>query len=89
MYWNHEEFRNTTDFKHIKENVSQSDFIVEAYTDPWSQYTKSHYDVNPKAITPMGPWPNIEKGYEEDWSKLSPGEIDMPEVLEHEKTLEV
>jgi putative glutathione S-transferase len=37
----------------------------------------------------MGPWPNIEKGYEEDWSKLSPGEIDMPEVLEHEKTLEV
>lgn len=22
MYWNHDEFRNTTDFKHIKENVS-------------------------------------------------------------------
>ncbi|KAG9622489.1 glutathione S-transferase omega-like 2, partial [Aureobasidium melanogenum] len=72
MYWNHEEFRNTTDFKHIKEN-----------------YTKSHYDVNPKAITPLGPWPHIEKGYQEDWSKLSPGCIDMPEVLEHEKTLEV
>ncbi|KAI4843238.1 glutathione S-transferase [Aureobasidium sp. EXF-8845] len=72
MYWNHEEFRNTTDFKHIKEN-----------------YTKSHFDINPKAITPLGPWPYIEKGYEEDWSRLTPGEIDMPEVLEHEKTLEV
>jgi putative glutathione S-transferase len=89
MYWDHEEFRNTTDFKHIKENVSQSESRVETYTDSRSQYTKSHYDVNPKAITPLGPWPHIEKGYEEDWSKLSPGSIDMPEVLEHEKTLEV
>ena len=89
MFWNHEEFRNTTDFKHIKENVSQSVSRVMAYTDPRSQYTKSHYDVNPKAITPLGPWPHIEKGYEEDWSKLTPGSIDMPEVLEHEKTLEV
>lgn len=25
MYWNHEEYRNTTDFKHIKENVSSYD----------------------------------------------------------------
>jgi len=24
MYWNHEAFRNTTDFKHIKENVSRA-----------------------------------------------------------------
>lgn len=89
MYWNHEEFRNTTDFKHIKENVSQSIPSVETYADSIPQYTKSHYDVNPKAITPLGPWPHIEKGYVEDWSKLSPGEIDMPEVLKHEKTLEV
>ncbi|KAK3712233.1 hypothetical protein LTR37_009095 [Vermiconidia calcicola] len=51
-------------------------------------YFKSHYDINPKAITPLGPWPSVEKGYEKDWSKLTPGSIDMPEVLEHEKTLE-
>ncbi|KAL1303627.1 hypothetical protein AAFC00_006987 [Neodothiora populina] len=51
-------------------------------------YTKSHQDINPKAITPMGPYPDIEKGYEEDWSKLSPGSIDLPIVTEHEKQLE-
>ncbi|GAB7347352.1 hypothetical protein MBLNU459_g4288t2 [Dothideomycetes sp. NU459] len=67
LYWNHEAFRNTTNFTHIKEN--------------------SHHDINPKAITPMGPWPHIEEGYEEDWSKLSPGGVSMPAVLEHEKTL--
>lgn len=70
LYWNHPEFKNTTNFKHIKEN-----------------YTKSHHDINPKAITPVGPWPSIESGYESDWSKLRPGEIDMPAVLEHEKQL--
>lgn len=52
------------------------------------QYTKSHYDINPKAITPVGPYPDVEQGYEEDWSKLSPGNIDMPVVVEYEKTLE-
>lgn len=50
-------------------------------------YTKSHADINPLAITPVGPWPSIEKGYEADWSKLKPGEIDMPEVLKREKEL--
>lgn len=70
MYWNHEAYKNTTDFRHIKEN-----------------YTKSHHDINPKAITPVGPWPDIEKGFEEDWSKLRVGSVDMPEVLEYEKTL--
>lgn len=71
LYWNHEAFRNTTDFRHIKEN-----------------YSKSHSDINPKAITPVGPWPHIEKGVESDWSKLEPGSIDMPEVLEYEKKLQ-
>ncbi|WPH05094.1 hypothetical protein R9X50_00799500 [Acrodontium crateriforme] len=71
MYWNHSEFKDTTDFRHIKEN-----------------YTKSHPKVNPLAITPVGPWPSIEKGYEADFSKLVPGEIDMPEVLEYEKKIE-
>lgn len=50
-------------------------------------YTKSHYDVNPKAITPRGPWPHIEKGFESDWSKLVVGGIDMPEVIELENAL--
>ncbi|KAK4896203.1 hypothetical protein LTR27_005724 [Elasticomyces elasticus] len=68
LYFNHEEYQNTTDFRHIKEN-----------------YTKSHYDVNPKSITPMGPWPNVEEGYEKDWSKFEARSIDMPEVLEAEK----
>lgn len=50
-------------------------------------YTKSHHDVNPKAITPRGPWPHVEKGFERDWSKLVVGEIDMPEVVEQEQRL--
>ena len=51
------------------------------------QYTKSHQDINPKAITPLGPWPDIEDAYEEDYSKLEPGGIKMPEVLKHEAKL--
>ena len=70
LYWEHEEYRNTTEFRHIKEN-----------------YTKSHKDINPLAITPVGPWPRIEKGVEKDWGRLRVGGVDMPEVLEYEKTL--
>ena len=70
MYWDHSAFKNTTDFRHIKEN-----------------YTKSMLDINPKAITPVGPWPNVEEGYESNWNKLQPGGVDMPEVVELEKTL--
>ena len=70
MYWNHREFRETTDWKHIKEN-----------------YSKSHRDINPRAITPMGPWPDLEGGYESDWTKLEPGGVDMPEVLAAERKL--
>lgn len=80
LYWGHtgnaggkegeEVWRNTTDFRHVKEN-----------------YTKSHGDINPLAITPVGPWPSVEKEYEADWSKLEPGEIDMPEVLKREREL--
>jgi putative glutathione S-transferase len=69
MYWNESAFKDTTDFRHIKEN-----------------YTKSHYDINPHAITPVGPWPDIESGFEEDWSKLRIGKIDMPAVVDFEKT---
>lgn len=73
LYWNVKGFKESTDFKHIKEN-----------------YTKSHWDINPKAITPMGPFPDVEEGDVEDLSKLKPGGVKMPAVLEYEnKNLEV
>ena len=43
MYWNVSGIKETTNFKHIKEN-----------------YSKSHADINPKAITPLGPEPEVE-----------------------------
>lgn len=52
-------------------------------------YTKSHHDVNPLAITPRGPWPHIEKGFERDWSKLEVGGINMEEVMELESRLDI
>lgn len=70
LYWNVAGFRETTDFKHIKEN-----------------YTKSHDDINPRAITPMGPWPDVEgpEGYEKDLRKLPVGGIKMPLVQDLER----
>ncbi|KAF1970949.1 hypothetical protein BU23DRAFT_581764 [Bimuria novae-zelandiae CBS 107.79] len=65
LYWRVQGFRESTDFKHIKEN-----------------YTKSHGDVNPLGITPLGPWPEVEEGYEEDWGKVRVGEVRHPKVLE-------
>jgi putative glutathione S-transferase len=70
LYWNHPSFKDTTDFRHIKEN-----------------YTKSHDKINPRGITPLGPWPDLDDGYVQDWSKLKVGRIDMPVVLEAEKKL--
>jgi len=70
LYWNVKGFKETTNFKHIKEN-----------------YTKSHYDINPKAITPRGPFPNIEDGFESDFSKIKVGSINIPAVLELEQKL--
>jgi len=67
LYHNIPGFKESTDFKHIKEN-----------------YTKSHKDINPLAITPMGPYPNVEEGAESDWSRLEAGSVTMPEVLEYE-----
>lgn len=51
------------------------------FTHIKENYTKSHPDVNPLAITPLGPWPEVEDGYEEDWSKLRVGQVRHPEVL--------
>ncbi|OAP62134.1 hypothetical protein AYL99_04337 [Fonsecaea erecta] len=70
LYWNVKGFRETTDFKHIKEN-----------------YTKSHWDINPKAITPMGPYPDVEEGFERDFSKVRVGGVSMPNVVKLEKQL--
>lgn len=70
LYWSVAGFRETTDFKHIKEN-----------------YTKSHGDINPLAITPLGPWPEIEEGYERDLSKVKNGGLKMPIVTELEGRL--
>ncbi|KAJ9602270.1 hypothetical protein H2200_013125 [Cladophialophora chaetospira] len=71
LYWNVKGFRETTEFRHIKEN-----------------YTKSHGDINPKAITPMGPWPDVEEGgYERDLRKVRVGEVRHPRVLELEGEL--
>ncbi|KAI2822260.1 hypothetical protein CBS115989_2274 [Aspergillus niger] len=70
MYWDVEAARDTTDFKHIKEN-----------------YTKSHWHINPRAITPLGPCPDIEEGVERDWTKLRVGGVKHPAVLEHEASI--
>lgn len=51
-------------------------------------YTKSHAGINPRAITPVGPWPHIDRGYEDDWSGVRVGEVDHPEVKEYENKLE-
>jgi putative glutathione S-transferase len=51
-------------------------------------YTKSHGDINPLAITPLGPWPEVEQGYEEDWRRIRMGKVRHPRVEEAGKELE-
>ncbi|KAI5864439.1 glutathione S-transferase [Durotheca rogersii] len=70
LYWNVAGFRETTNFKHIKEN-----------------YTKSHSDINPLAITPLGPYPDIDSGVDLNFDAIDPGVVAHPAVLEHQKTL--
>ncbi|KAL1964454.1 hypothetical protein VTN77DRAFT_6880 [Rasamsonia byssochlamydoides] len=50
-------------------------------------YTKSHYDINPKAITPMGPFPDVEEGVETDIRKLRVGGVKLAAVVEYSKSL--
>lgn len=52
-------------------------------------YFKVQPEINPKLITPIGPWPHVEEGYEEVWQKLSAGGVQMPEVLAAEEALQV
>lgn len=70
LYWNVPGFKETTDFKHIKEN-----------------YTKSHAGINPRAITPAGPFPDIEEHVEKDISKLRVGRIKLAAVVSREAAL--
>ncbi|KAI1403514.1 glutathione S-transferase [Hypoxylon fuscum] len=70
LYWNVKGFRETTNFKHIKEN-----------------YTKSHHDINPYAITPLGPYPDIEAGVNLNYRSIKPGVVAHPAVFEHQKSL--
>ncbi|KAF2725318.1 hypothetical protein K431DRAFT_281272 [Polychaeton citri CBS 116435] len=51
-------------------------------------YMKSHPKLNPKTITPLGPWPHIEGDVEDDWSKVVLGGVKMPVVLAAEKKLD-
>ncbi len=78
LYWNVPGCKETTDFRHIKENVSPHSSTLLNRTDTHRQYTKSHADINPKAITPMGPIPDIESGLEKDWSKIEAGGVKLP-----------
>ncbi|KZZ99579.1 Ubiquitin-activating enzyme, E1 [Moelleriella libera RCEF 2490] len=48
LYWNHDAFKDTTQFDHIK----------------W-HYTRSHTQINPHSITPVGPLPHILPSDEE------------------------
>lgn len=48
LYWNHDAFKETTQFDHIK----------------W-HYTRSHTQINPHSITPVGPLPHILPSDEE------------------------
>jgi hypothetical protein len=36
----------------------------------------------------MGPWPDVEDGFEHDFAKLRAGEVRLPAVLEYEKQLQ-
>ncbi|EHL00968.1 putative Glutathione S-transferase omega-like 2 [Glarea lozoyensis 74030] len=42
-------------------------------------YTKSHAGINPRAITPMGPVPDVESNPQLDWENIQPGEVQLPE----------
>ncbi|CAJ2511348.1 Uu.00g069730.m01.CDS01 [Anthostomella pinea] len=68
LHWNVKGFRETTNFKHIKEN-----------------YTKSHQKINPLAITPLGPFPDIESSVNLDFRGIDPGAVTHPDVLERQQ----
>lgn len=87
LYWNVSGFRETTDFRHIKENVRYGTMGQDPRTLISEQYTKSHYKINPQAITPVGPFPDAEEGVDSDFGKLKPGVIRHPVVIQRERDL--
>lgn len=46
-------------------------------------------DINPKGITPLGPYPEVEAGVlsPDDWKNLTPGGVKMKEVVKYAQTL--
>ena len=60
-------------------------FLFTQSTSDEIQYTKSHGDINPKAITPLGPCPNVEEietGFQTDFSELPLGGVEFSSVME-------
>lgn len=51
------------------------------------QYTKSHAKINPLAITPLGPFPDVEEGIDLNFANLKPGSVRYPIVLERQAEL--
>ncbi|KAL7934735.1 glutathione S-transferase [Trichoderma chlorosporum] len=50
-------------------------------------YTKSHAKINPLAITPLGPFPDVEEGVDLNFAQLKPGSVRHPLVLERQAEL--
>ncbi|KAI0019773.1 glutathione S-transferase [Xylariomycetidae sp. FL0641] len=50
-------------------------------------YTKSHDEINPLAITPLGPYPDIESGVNLDFANIEPGVVRHPAVVAYQETL--
>ncbi|KFA45302.1 hypothetical protein S40293_08187 [Stachybotrys chartarum IBT 40293] len=50
-------------------------------------YSKSHGDINPLAITPLGPFPDIEDGVNLNFIAMEPGVVKHPHVLKKQKEL--
>lgn len=85
LYWRVPGFKETTDFKHINENVSFHYSLSQerGIKNISGQYTKSNYEINPLAITPRGPFPDAEDYVPGKSTKY--GRVNLPEVLEYEK----
>jgi hypothetical protein len=48
-----------------------------------AQYAKSLPAINPSLITPKGPLPDVQGGFEPDFSTIPVGGISLPEVIQH------
>ena len=90
LYWDVSGFAESTNFKHIKENCTSSPprvgiIYIIGFADLLFSDTKSHLDINPKGITPMGPLPPVETGVEKDIHKLEIGHVPVEKLLPTQK----